>query len=137
MNTGITPSQEIVDVYKQLKVGKIKILILKINDKSELEIAFQGDKSFNYKDMFEHLPTTEPRYVFYDFDYETDENPPRKTNKLIMISYIPLTAPAKLRFPYSSGTSSLHSSLGAIQKHFQVDDFAGLDFDTIRKSLLK
>ena len=137
MNTGIAPSQEVMDVYKQLKLGKLKILILKINEKSELEITFQADRSFDYKNIFEYLPTTEPRYVFYDFDYETDEVPPRKTTKLIMMSWIPLTAPAKLRFPYSSGTNSLIQTLGAIQKHFQVDDFAGVDYDTIRKACLK
>lgn len=139
MRSGIKPDEALIEEYQDLKIkGTVKVMVLAINEsESKLETVFKGDKTFAYKDLFDQLPANEPRFVLYDFDFDTDENPPRKTNKLIFIFWCPLTASAKQRFTYSSSIGEIVSTLGAIQKQFQVDDFAGLDFETIRKQLLK
>lgn len=139
MRSGIKPDEALIDEYQNLKIkGTVKVMVLAINEsESKLELVFKGDKTFSYKDLFDQLPSNEPRFVLYDFDFDTDENPPRKTNKLIFIFWCPLTSSAKQRFTYSSSIGEIVSTLGAIQKQFQVDDFAGLDYETVRKQLLK
>ncbi len=137
MRTGIKPDEDLIAEYQNLKIhNTLRVMILDIN-KDKLECVFKADSNFNYKDLFAQLPSNEPRFIVYDFDYETNENPPRKTNKLIFIFWCPLTAPATKRFTYSSSIGEIVNTLGAIQKQFQVDDFAGLDYETIRKDLLK
>jgi hypothetical protein len=137
MVSGIKAEQDIVDVYKKLKIDReLKIIILKIVD-TKVEVDFQADNSFIYNDLFEHLPKAEGRFVLINFEYETNENPPRKAEKIIMIQWIPMATPAKQRFVYSSTATSLISELGAVSKHFQASDFSDLDYETLRKECCK
>lgn len=137
MNSGLKASEEIVEIYKELKTSKIKGLIFSIDSTNQLHFEQKLEKGFEYKQLLDLLPQNEPRFVFYDFDFETDEVPPRKTNKLLMISWIPLTSKAKDRFTYSSSVQNVATQLGAVQKQIQVDDLAGLDFETVRKICLR
>ena len=139
MRSGIKPDEKLVEEYKNLKYGRgEKVWVLSINEsESKLELLFKGGKDFAFKDLADQLPSNEPRFVVYDFDYETDEKPPRKTSKLIFIFWCPMDSGASKRFKYSSSISEIVSTLGAIQKQFQIDDYSGIDFDDIRKQLLK
>ena len=137
MNSGLKASEEIIEIYKELKTSKIKGLIFSIDSTNQLHFEQKLEKGFEYKQLLDLLPQNEPRFVFYDFDFETDEVPPRKTNKLLMISWIPLTSKAKDRFTYSSSVQNVATQLGAVQKQIQVDDLAGLDFETVRKICLR
>jgi cofilin len=139
MRSGIKPDEEVLAEFNQLKKEfKLKTMIFEINaEDSKLQCVFKGDKNFSYKDLFDKLPADEPRYIAYDFDYSTNENPPRKTNKLILILWCPQDASSKKKFLYSSSVAEIATTLGSIQKTFQVDDFAGMDYDEIRNQLLK
>lgn len=138
MRSGIKPDEELLAEFKELKMNqKFKTMIFEITDDGRLQIVFKGDKNFSYKDLFDQLPSDQPRYIAYDFDYQTDENPPRKTNKLILILWCPNDCAPKKKFTYSSSFNDITNTLGSIQKVIQVDDFAGLDFETVRKQLLK
>lgn len=139
MRSGIKPDEQMVEEYKKLKFGKEeKVWVLAINEsQSKLEVLFKGGKEFEFKELVDQLPSNEPRFVVYDFEYETDENPPRKTSKLIFIFWCPMTSGAQKRFKYSSSISEIVSTLGAIQKQFQLDDYSGIDSEEIRKQLLK
>jgi cofilin len=137
MKSGIKPSEEMIAEFKAIKINRTeKVWILEIKS-DKLDYNFRGDSSFKYEDLFDKLPTNEPRYIIYDFDYETDENPPRKTSKLIFIFWCPITCPAMKKFTYTATHSETVDLLGAIQKVLQVDDIAGLDYETVRKQLLK
>jgi hypothetical protein len=137
MNTGLKPSDEIIDIYKELKTSKIKGLIFTIDSSNQLHFEQKIEKGFEYKQLLDLLPQNEPRFIFYDFDFETDEVPPRKTNKLLMISWIPLTSKPRDRFTYSAAVQNVANQLGAVQKQIQADDVAGLDFENVRKICLK
>jgi hypothetical protein len=137
MRSGIKPDEAMIEEYKAIKITRTeKIWIMDICN-SKLEVIFKGDKSFDYNNLPEKLPSNEPRFVVYDFDYETEEVPPRKASKLIFIFWCPLTANAQKRFTYSSSLSEIVSTLGAIQKQFQIDDYSLLEYNEIRKQLLK
>jgi len=135
MRGGIEPDENIISQYQDLKKGHtIKTMIFSIeNDK--LEIVFKGDKNFAYKDLFDLLPANEPRLILYDFDYETLEKIPRKTSKIILILWCPMSSVALKRFVYSNSVKGIADSLGGVQSIFQADDFQGIDYDTIKKQL--
>ena len=135
MNNGIIPGEEMKKAYQDLKYGKEKVWVLAINANS-LEIVFKGDNTFQYKDLVQHLPAKEPRFVIIDFDYETDECPPRKTSKLIFICWCPVESPPIKRFTYPSAINGIVNTLGAISKTLQCDCYADLDYDVVRKSCL-
>jgi cofilin len=139
MRSGIKPDEEVLAEFNLLKKDrKLKTMIFEINaEDSKLQCVFRGDSNFSYKDLFDKLPSDEPRYIAYDFDYTSDEKPPRKCNKLILILWCPQDAAAKQKFLYSSSISEIATTLGSIQKTFQVDDFSGMDYEEIRKQLLK
>ena len=136
MNSGIIPGEEMIEAYKNLKYGKEKVWVLAINANNSLEIVFKGDNTFQYKDLVQQLPAKEPRFVIVDFDYETDECPPRKTNKLIFICWCPLASSPIKRFTYPSAINGIVNTLGAIAKTLQCDNYADLDYDVVRKSCL-
>ena len=137
MNSGLKVSEEIAANYQELKTSKIKGLIFSINSSNQLQFEHKMEKGFEYKQLLDLLPPNEPRLVFYEFDFETDEVPARKTNKLLMISWIPLTSKPRDRFTYSSNGLSVANQLGAVQKQIQADDVAGLDYEVVRKICLK
>jgi cofilin len=139
MRSGIKPDEQMIEEFKNVKIARTeKVWVLSINEsQSRLEVLLKGGKDFEFKNLADQLPSNEPRFVVYDFDYETDEKPPRKTNKLIFVFWCPLTSGATKRFKYSSSISEVVSTLGAIQKQLQIDDYSGIDYDEIRKQLLK
>ena len=136
MNSGIIPGEEMIEAYKNLKFRKEKVWVLMINSTNTLEVVFKGDNTFQYKDLVEQLPSNEPRFVIIDFDYETNEKPPRKANKLLFFCWCPMTSPVTKRFTYTSATNGIVSTLGAIARTYQFDDYSDLEYEEIRKSLL-
>jgi hypothetical protein len=63
MVSGIKPEEDLVKIYNELKINRtLKCIILTINkDNNGLEVAFTGDNTFSYKDLFEHLPDNDAR----------------------------------------------------------------------------
>ena len=64
MESGIRPSNEIIDVFNTLKINpKIRCMILDINESSELVIKETFDRSFEYKNLLDskHLPANDSR----------------------------------------------------------------------------
>ncbi len=137
MRTGIKPSEEQIAEYQDLKIhGKLQCIIYKIENSVLITESRHETGSFYFeKDFANLLPKDEPRYAAVEFHYETEENPPRKTNKLIFIFWCPLTAPAQKRFTYSSSMNSIANEFGAIQKQFQFDNLADVEYSAIKKQM--
>ena len=136
MNSGIVPGSDMIEAYRNIHYKRTeKCWVIAINN-SNLEVVFKGDSSFQYKDLVQHLPAKEPRFVIVDFDYETNERPARKTNKLIFISWCPTESPITKKFTYVSAMAGVVNTLGAIQKQIQCDSYDQLDYETIRSSCL-
>ena len=72
MVSGIKTNEEVNAVYKQLRVDrKIKALIIKINDKTELEVESQfPTEGFKYDDFVAAFPSDQGRFAVIDFDYD-------------------------------------------------------------------
>lgn len=140
MISGIKPKEEQLKEYNELKINKTKkILIFAVNqsdNENKFETVYSAGKDFDFKTLVEILPNEDPRFVIYDFDYSTDEKPPRKTSKLLLIFWCPTACTINKKFLYASTKDSVRSAFTGIQKDIQASDFSDLDYDSIRKDLL-
>ena len=100
-----------------------------------LELVFKGDKYFKYEDLTNYLPKADMRFVIYDFEYKTYENPPRHTSKLLFIQWRPMTTPLKKKWLFDPIVSKIKNAFGGIQKDIFVDDLSDLQRDIIEKEL--
>ena len=95
-----------------------------------------GDLTATYQDMLDNIPKADCRYIITTFKYETNESPPRHTDKLILFYYAPAAASMKRKFTFSSTKNSLKNSFIGIQKDIQTSDLSEFDFEEIRKHCL-
>ena len=135
VSCGIMPSDEQIKIYKELKVDKThRCYALKLNAKRDgLEDLFIGDRDFKLTDLCEKLPSNDCVYVIYDFDFETFENPPRPTSKLLLIFWCPDNAPIKVKAPFASSKNDLKASFDGIAKDIMASDTSILDHEELRK----
>ena len=135
MVSGITCKEEHIILYNELKIEKKhRYVVLGLNDKrDELVLVHVGKREETLKDLEEHLPKDNCRFVAYDFEYKTFENPPRDTTKLLLICWAPDNAPIKVKVPFTSTKSELKSSFTGIQKDIQASDYSILDHEELRK----
>ena len=91
MDAGIRTNEAVNSVYKQLRVDrKIKALVMKINEKTELEVEAQfPTEGFKYDDFVAAFPSDHGRFAVIDFDYEHEDG--RKDFKIVFILWLLLT----------------------------------------------
>ena len=138
VSCGISPSEEQVKLYNELKINKLhRYLIFGLNkDRNALETFEVGKREDGLKELLSQLPNNDCRFVVYDFEYETSENPPRSTQKLLLLCWTPDIAPIKVKVPFTSTKSDIKSNFVGIQKDMQVSDSSQLDFEELRKECL-
>ena len=138
MVTNIHANEQDLKDYQDLKGNRIcKYIILKIEGDSNLAVEYKSGKDEGIEDLKTRLPVDDARYVIYDFDFETDENPPRKTSKIILILWVPQGCGPKKRFTYAGTKTALKSDFQGIQKDFQISDLSEICEVHIRKELLR
>jgi hypothetical protein len=65
VDSGIKTDDIITSTFNDLKLNRtLKCIILNIDSSSQLSIEFKGDKTFQYKDLVDKLPKSDPRYNF-------------------------------------------------------------------------
>ena len=135
VSCGIHPNDDQIKLYNELKVEKVhRFLVFGLNKEvNSLETFGIGKKQEGLKDLISLLPNDDCRYVVYDFEYETFENPPRATQKLLLFAWCPDKASIKVKVPFTSIKSELMSSFTGIAKALQVSDSSQLDFEELRK----
>jgi cofilin len=139
METGIAPDEEILTLYKDFKINRAyKCIILALNKAIDgLEVVFKGDKDFQYKDLADQLPKDDSRFVLVYFEYETDEKPPRKTDKIILIYWCPSSTNVRRRFSSAGSKKAIQTACSGIQKDIMASDYSDIDYDEVRKECLK
>jgi cofilin len=139
VDSGIKCNSDITAAFNELKIERtLKCLVLKIDKANTgLEIDFKEDKTFNYSELAEKLPKDDPRFVLVDFEYETNENPPRKTSKLILFFWCPDNSKINRKVVFSSTKHSIKTALTGIQKDLQASDYSDLDYENVKKEMLR
>lgn len=135
MSAGIHIKDEHIDLFNQLKIEKkFRALIFGLNkERNAVELYKECDRNYSLKDLEGDLPNNDCRFVVYDFEYLTFENPPRETSKLLLIHWAPDNASIKVKVPFTATKSEVKASFPGIQKDIQASDFAILDFEELRK----
>lgn len=131
----VTCTEDQIKLYQDLKIDeKYRYIVLGLTkERNALELVAVGERDKNLKDLEAHLPNNDCRYVIYDFEYQTFENPPRPTRKIILISWAPDIAPIKVKVPFASSKTEIRSAFQGIQKDIQASDLSILDFEELRK----
>jgi hypothetical protein len=136
---GLTISDEDIYLFKKVKIERYYSYILfgLSPDSSTLEFRGSGDRNYNFDSIASELPKTDVAFVIWDFEYETEEKPPRKTSKLILIAWCPILAPMRRQFALISAVNQLKLSFTGIQKDFKLTEYEEVSFAVMRKELLK
>ncbi|NCP72622.1 hypothetical protein GW835_04530 [archaeon] len=123
MNSGIKPDEQAIEQFNDLKLNrKHAYMVCTLNDKVDgLVVEKMGDKGAPYQELVDLLPKDDCRYAICDFEYETNENPPRKTNKLIMFLWVPISTKVQRKFAFASSNDALKKGFTGIQKEIQVN----------------
>jgi cofilin len=138
MVSGIECKDEHITLYNELKIEKKhRCIIIKLSSSNDnLEVEHVGGRDFQLKELDAYLPNNDCRYIVYDFEFDTDENPPRHTTKLLLIHWCPDNTPIKKRVPFSSTKSAIKAAFVGIQKDIQASDKGILDFEELRKECM-
>ena len=72
----------------------------------------------------------------YDFAYETNDNPPRKIEKLVFFFWSPDTQPVKTKMTYATGKETLKKKCEGIAKEIQANSPADLDFKDVTNQIM-
>ena len=137
MVSGIKTNEEVNAIYKQLRIDrKIKALVLKINDQTELEVETQlTTDGFKYEDFEAAFPSDQGRFAVIDFDYDHPDG--RRDFKIIFILWAPIACKPIQKMKYSTSTNAIVDGLGSIALQIQADDISDVTYDKIKQKLLE
>ena len=136
MVSGITSNEAVNAIYKQLRVDrKIKALIMKINEKTELEVEAQFPvEGFKYDDFVAAFPSDHGRFAVIDFDYDDPDG--RKDFKIVFILWAPINCKPIQKMKYSTSVSGIVNELGSIAFTHQADDITDVSYDKVKGKLI-
>lgn len=136
MVSGITSNEAVNAIYKQLRVDrKIKALIMKINEKTELEVEAQFPvEGFKYDDFVAAFPSDHGRFAVIDFDYDHPDG--RKDFKIVFILWAPINCKPIQKMKYSTSVSGIVNELGSIAFTHQADDITDVSYDKVKGKLI-
>ena len=136
MVSGITSNEAVNAIYKQLRVDrKIKALIMKINEKTELEVEAQFPvEGFKYDDFVAAFPSDHGRFAVIDFDYDHPDG--RKDFKIVFILWAPINCKPIQKMKYSTSVSGIVNELGSIDFTHQADDITDVSYDKVKGKLI-
>jgi cofilin len=125
MNTGTKPGEKEIEDFNNLKMKSLhRYIIFTIgpDDKGVETVQTEkiGELDSKWEEMVDALPKDDCRFIIYDIVYETDENPPRKTNKLALFLWSPDAAKTKRKFTFAGTKLEVKNIFTGIQKEFQV-----------------
>lgn len=136
MVSGITSNEAVNAIYKQLRVDrKIKALIMKINEKTELEVEAQFPvEGFKYDDFVAAFPSDHGRFAVIDFDYDHPDG--RKDFKIVFILWAPINCKPIQKMKYSTSVSGIVNELGSIAFTHQADDITDVSYEKVKGKLI-
>ncbi|CAG8592676.1 7331_t:CDS:2 [Acaulospora morrowiae] len=138
MASGITVSDESLTTYKDLQLGKKhQYIIFKVSDDFKAIVVDKvGQKGCDYeKEFLPSIPDNEPRYIVYDFAYDTEEG---RRNKIIFFLWNPDSDGVKSvrqKMIYSSSKKAIRDRLLGISVDLQVSDKTDLIYEEVHKSI--
>ncbi|KAG8933046.1 cofilin [Tulasnella sp. 417] len=133
MSSGVGVNEESVRAYNELKQGKPgkkwKYVIYKLNSAMTEIIVDKTSEDKDYETFLGDLPSDEPRWAVYDFEYSKGEE--GKRNKITFFSWTPDAAKIKQRMVYASSRESLKRTLVGIAAEIQATDTEDTEYSNV------
>ncbi|KAI0338864.1 hypothetical protein BDW22DRAFT_1337022, partial [Trametopsis cervina] len=127
--SGIGVSQQCLDVFQELKIGKKhKYIIYGLSSDLTEIVVVKTSSETDYETFIGDLPEGECRYAVYDFEFEAEGG--GKRNKIIFASWVPDDAKIKAKMLYASSRDALRRSLVGIAAEVQATDYSEISVET-------
>jgi cofilin len=124
-----------VDSFADLKVyQKHRYILYRLsegNDGIILEKASQ--RNATYAELLEDLPSDDPRYIVYDYEYKDDSGALK--SKLALILWAPSIADNERRVLIESVKKDVKARLPGIQFEYSAVDLPGIQEQAFKKAI--
>ena len=136
MSSGITPDDECVERFNELKLGhKYRYIVFRITDDyTTIKVEKTAEPSASYDDFVNELPENECRYCIFDYEYEDDG---RKQNKILFVVWAPDTARVKAKMLVASSKDAFKKVLVGIGCEVQATDLAEVDEQAVKDKVTR
>ncbi|KAG9047528.1 cofilin [Tulasnella sp. UAMH 9824] len=135
-SSGVSVDQECLAVYNDLKLKKkYKYVTYKLNPGFTQIVVDKTSEDKDYETFLRDLPTDEPRWAVYDFEF-TKEGAGQR-NKLLFYSWSPDGARIKQKMVYSSSKDALRKALVGIAFEIQGTDGDDVEHNNVLERVSK
>ncbi|XP_038050943.1 cofilin-like isoform X2 [Patiria miniata] len=140
--SGMEVDEEVSTIYNDMKLRKtLKWITFKLENKKKIIKDQSAEPNDNYGDktQFDEMKaklTSEPRYILYDFKFDSKEG--RKINKIAFIFWCD-DDNAKIgdKMIYASSKDTIKKAFTGLGLEFQANTMAQLDYETFRAEVEK
>ncbi|KAG2009770.1 actin cross-linking [Coprinopsis cinerea AmutBmut pab1-1] len=130
MASGVGVNESCLTAFQELKLGKkTKFIIYALNKENTEIIVEKTSQSQEYQDFIDALPSDQPRFAVYDFEFEKEGA--GKRNKITFVSWSPDDAKIKQKMVYASSKDALRRSLQGVAVEIQGTDYDEIAYDSV------
>jgi hypothetical protein len=131
-------SQNIIDSFNSMKTNHDASALLLTLDSNNRDVLLLSKVDVNtaYQDIVAQLPKDDLVFLIVIFNYETDEKPPQKTEKILLITWIPESTPTRRRMSGTMIKVEIKQAFDGLEKDLTVSNLGELDYDVIRKLMM-
>ncbi|XP_074620032.1 uncharacterized protein LOC141878871 [Acropora palmata] len=140
-SSGVTVSEDCIQRFNEMKLNhKHSFLIMSVKGQKQVEVDELGKQNTpedNNEETFNTmrkkvLEQNEPKYIVFDFLYET---PDGKRDKLAFINWCSDDCNVKKKMLHSSSEDAIKKAVTGVQIKIQANDSGELDYQTILKDI--
>ncbi|KAL5524347.1 AIN1_1 [Sanghuangporus sanghuang] len=129
MASGVQADEDCVKAFNDLKLQRqYKYIVYALSpDNKSIVVSekVQQDSSKPNREFYDEfvakLPTDEPRYGIFDFEFEKEDGS-GKRNRIVFVNWAPDTSGIKKKMVYSSSKDALRRGLVGVQVDVQATD---------------
>ncbi|WFD22664.1 cofilin [Malassezia equina] len=130
MSSGVKVSQECLEQFQSLKLGKkTKYIIFTLSPDNTEIVVSKTSESQDYDEFLAEFPSAECRYAIYDFEYQKGDE--GKRNKICFYTWSPDDSKVKQKMLYASSKEALRKALVGIATEIQGTDFSEVSYETV------
>ncbi|XP_067016321.1 actophorin-like [Acropora muricata] len=140
-NSGVTVSEDCIKRFNEMKKDhKHSFLIMSIKGQKQVEVDELGKQNTpedNNEETFNTmkkkvLEQNEPKYIVFDFLYETNDG---RRDKLAFINWCSDDCNVKKKMLHSSSEDAVKKAVNGVQIKVQANDRGELDYQAILERL--
>ncbi|KAH0800496.1 putative actophorin [Histomonas meleagridis] len=136
MFTGIIVHDECMPVFNDFKIGhKYRYVLFTFSDDERFIVVDKtGPKDTTYDQFLDDLPQNDVCFAVYDYDFTNDDGNLR--NRLLFISWVPNSAPARKKMISASTRISFKNALPGVGLSIQANSYAEIQESEVRAKCL-